>query len=61
MTDLPKTSAPAQRALDGAGVRTLEDLASRSEKEIAALHGMGPKALRILREELAGLGLAMRP
>lgn len=43
---------PATRALLGAGVRTLTDVAARSEEELLALHGMGPKAMRVLREAL---------
>lgn len=57
---LPRTSAPAGRALDGAGIHDLRDLAGRTEREVAALHGMGPKALSILREALAAAGLAYR-
>jgi hypothetical protein len=57
---LPKTSAPAGRALDAAGIRDLRDLARHTEREIAALHGMGPKVLGILREALAAAGLAYR-
>lgn len=55
---LPKTSAPAQRALDAIGVATLEDLTRHTERDLLALHGMGPKAVRILREELARHGLS---
>jgi hypothetical protein len=57
---LPKTSAPAQRALNGAGVYHVGDLTRFTEAEIAALHGMGPKALGILKQALAGAGLAFR-
>jgi hypothetical protein len=57
-SEFPKTSAPAQRALDAAGITTLAQLARYSEKEIAALHGMGPKALGILRAALAANGLS---
>lgn len=53
----PKTGAPALRALLGAGYTELSQLTSVSEKELAKLHGMGPKALRILREALAERGL----
>jgi predicted flap endonuclease-1-like 5' DNA nuclease len=56
--DFPKTSAPAERALLNAGITNLAQLATYSEKEIAALHGMGPKALRILSEALAAKGLS---
>nr|WP_206041503.1 DNA-binding protein [Rhodococcus sp. OK302] len=45
------------RALLGAGYTELSQLTSVSEKELAKLHGMGPKALRILREALAERGL----
>lgn len=54
----PKISAPARRALTAAGYHTLEALAQVSEAELAKLHGMGPKALGILREALAAKGLA---
>jgi hypothetical protein len=56
----PRTSAPAARALDDAGVRDLRDLAARTEREVASLHGMGPKALEIYRAALAAAGLAFR-
>lgn len=56
--DFPKTGAPAQRALIGAGYTHLAQLTSVSEKELGTLHGMGPKALRILREALAERGLS---
>lgn len=57
-TALPKLAAPARRALDGAGINALEDLAERSEAEIAALHGMGPSALATLKAEMAEHGLS---
>jgi predicted flap endonuclease-1-like 5' DNA nuclease len=44
---------PARRALVGAGYTRLEQLASVSEKDLLKLHGMGPKALGLLREALA--------
>ncbi|MEZ4860124.1 MAG: alpha/beta fold hydrolase [Caldilineaceae bacterium] len=54
----PKIGAPALRALNGAGYQTLEDLAQAREADLAKLHGMGPKALGILRDALAARGLA---
>jgi hypothetical protein len=48
---------PAQRALAGAGISSLEGLAARREGEVAALHGMGPKALGILKAAMAARGL----
>ena len=56
--NLPKLAAPAQRALAGAGYTDLEQLAQATEAEILALHGMGPTAMKVLREALAEKGLA---
>ena len=41
-------AGPALRALAGAGIRTMQDLARWSDDDLAALHGMGPKALQLL-------------
>jgi len=49
---------PALRALESAGYTSLERLASASEREIAALHGVGPTALRALKAALGAAGLA---
>jgi len=57
---LPKTSAPAQRALESAGITSLEQLANVSEEELLQLHGMRQKALGILRETLKANGLSFR-
>ena len=46
-------SGPALRALDVAGVRSLGDLTRWTETELLALHGMGAKGVRMLREALA--------
>lgn len=51
--DLPAVGAPALRALHEAGYRTMADLEGVPEEDLAALHGVGQKALRLLREELA--------
>ena len=51
-TPLPRTSQPAAQALAAIEVEFLEDLTKLSEKEIADLHGMGPKALGILKEAM---------
>jgi predicted RecB family nuclease len=50
-------SAPAQRALAGAGINTLQQLAKKSEADVLALHGMGPASIPKLRIALAGAGL----
>lgn len=58
-SDLPiKLASPAQRALAGAGIENLEQLARFSEAEIKQLHGIGPNALEQLRSALAAKGLS---
>ena len=51
---------PATRALLLAGMKTLEDVAGRGEEELLALHGVGPRAVRLLREALAARNLTFR-
>lgn len=58
MTNLPKTSEPAQRALTAAGVTQLDQLTTLRAADVAKLHGVGPKVIRILREALAAEGLS---
>jgi predicted flap endonuclease-1-like 5' DNA nuclease len=53
-------SGPALRALHAAGVRSMRDLAGWTEADLAALHGMGPKALGLLRDALAQSGRQFR-
>jgi hypothetical protein len=57
MTKLPKLAAPAQRALAGAGITSLEQLSKMSEADIKKLHGIGPNALKSLRDALRGNGM----
>lgn len=57
---LPAVGKPAQRALASAGITTLSDVAKHSQAELSALHGMGPKALTILRTALRKNKLALR-
>lgn len=47
---------PAARALEQAGLTTLDDVARLSDDELAALHGVGPRAIRVLREVIAARG-----
>jgi hypothetical protein len=53
LDELPKIGAPATRALSNAGYRSLGQLAGVPRTELAALHGMGPKALGIIEEALS--------
>lgn len=55
--ELPKTSAPAARALAGVGITSLEDVTAWSESDLLALHGFGAKGIRILREAMEPHGL----
>lgn len=57
----PKIGAPAARALEEAGYTSLKQLTKVSEAELGRLHGMGPKALRILREALKSKGWSFKP
>jgi hypothetical protein len=57
---LPKgIGAPAMRALVGAGYLRLEQLDGVSADRLGALHGVGPKAVRMLREALAERGMSL--
>lgn len=59
--DLPTgIGRPATRALLGAGISTLAQVATRTERELLDLHGVGPKAVRILAESLAEQGKSLR-
>ena len=60
MTALPKLAAPAQRALQSAGIHHLKQLTEVTEAELLQLHGMGPNALGKLREALKANGLCFR-
>jgi len=53
--------APATRALTAAGLTCLSQLADVTENHVAALHGVGPKAVRILKEQLAVTGRSFLP
>lgn len=57
-SDLPKLGAPALRALAAAGIQHLEQLTHFSEAEVGQWHGIGPKALTLLRQALSAAGLA---
>lgn len=49
--DLPKAiGGPATRALTGAGITTLAQVAALTDADLLAMHGVGPRAVRILRE-----------
>lgn len=49
----------ATSALGAVGIVYLEDLAKISEKELVGLHGVGPKAIGILKNSLDTCGLCL--
>jgi hypothetical protein len=56
-SDLPAgLGKPAQRALARAGYLRLDQFTRLSEAEVLALHGMGPKAVGLIRSALAAKG-----
>jgi len=59
MTFPKGVSNPAKRALASVGVTELDQLTRFTEAELAKLHGMGPKALGILKAALAERGKAL--
>lgn len=48
----PAIGRPATNALMAAGITCLEDLENLTSEDLAALHGVGPKAIRILKQAL---------
>jgi DNA-directed RNA polymerase alpha subunit len=57
---LSTLAAPARRALENNGIKTLKQLSSYTEKEILSLHGMGKASLPKLREALVMKGLKFK-
>ncbi|MFN8113964.1 MAG: 50S ribosomal protein L21 [Solirubrobacterales bacterium] len=50
---------PATKALEEAGLTTLEQVAGKTEAELLELKGIGPKAVEALSEALADAGLSL--
>lgn len=59
-TAIPHMSNPAGRALEAAGITTLEELGEWRRADVLALHGMGPRAVGMLDVALRDAGLAWR-
>jgi sulfite reductase beta subunit-like hemoprotein len=57
---IPKISAPASRALAGAGLYTLNDIANLTQKQFMQLHGMGKHGLRIVTDAFEKAGLKFK-
>jgi len=50
--ELPHVSAPAMRAFASVKIKSLKDLAKWTEKDLLALHGVGPSAIPVLKKAL---------
>lgn len=57
---MARLSAPARRALEGAGIQTCQQLAQYTEQELLKLHGLGPSSLPILKTALDEKGMTFR-
>jgi hypothetical protein len=57
----PRAGRPARGALAVHGYTSYEHLTTATAAELLKIHGVGPKAIRILGEELAARGLGFRP
>lgn len=53
-------SAPARRALESKNICTLQQLSKFTEKQILAMHGIGPSSIPVLKAELKKAGLQLR-
>jgi hypothetical protein len=58
--ELPRIGAPATRALAGVGITRLSQLTEHRAVDLLKLHGMGPRAMAILRPALADQRLSLR-
>lgn len=57
---LSDLSAPARRALVSRSIENAKELSRFTEKEVLALHGIGPSAIPKLRAALNAAGLSFR-
>lgn len=57
---LARLSSPARNALIHEGITELNQLAKYSEKEILALHGIGPSSIPVLKTALAEENLQLK-
>jgi len=60
MSDFSKLAKPAQRALSNAGITTLQQLSKLSETEFKKLHGIGPNAVKQIKQAFAESGLSFK-
>ena len=53
-------AAPARRALENNGIKTVETLSQFTEKEVLSFHGIGKSSIPILRNALKEQGLSFK-
>lgn len=53
-------AAPARRALENNGIKTIKNLSDYTEKEVLALHGMGKSSIPKLQKLLNENGLSFK-
>ena len=58
MTTLPQIGKPASRALNEINISTLEQVSKLDELNLSKLHGVGPKAINILKDALKDKGMS---
>jgi sulfite reductase beta subunit-like hemoprotein len=56
-----KLSNPAKRAFEAAGIHSLNDIQRFTQRELLALHGVGPASIPTLRAALEAHGLDFAP
>ena len=57
---MEQLSAPARRALENNGIKTLKQLAGFSKAEVLKFHGMGPGSIPKLEAALRQNGLGFK-
>jgi len=55
-----RLASPAQRALLNANIKTLEELAKHTEREILGLHGIGKNAIAVIMATLEDHSLSLK-
>jgi len=53
-------AAPARRALENAGIKTISQLSNYTENQLLTFHGMGPGSIPKLRKALKDHGLSFQ-
>jgi len=59
--DLPPIGRPANSALLAIGLTTLDEVAAFGERALRSQHGIGSKAVRLLRADAEARGIPFRP